>query len=67
MILGVDGCVNCPMYQYSVDEQFKLRSMCLHPLSTKQVISRAYEKERGVIPITPQDCPLNQESLTLKR
>jgi hypothetical protein len=68
MELTVEGCSNCPMYQYKIDSNWKTISKCNHPLLITNIdlnIKRSYEKEKGIIPLTPENCPLNEENITL--
>ena len=62
----VKGCRYCPLYLYEIND-WKTKSKCNHPnYPNQKQIDRVYE-DGGLYPITPEDCPLNFEDLTMKK
>lgn len=63
----ISGCKKCPLYFYQIEYNFSIRSLCKHPRSGINKIEREYDGvDKAIVPVTPKNCPLNIEPITLK-
>jgi len=64
--LIVTGCSNCPLYYYNLDEECRITSKCKHPIPIEN-INRKYQEGKGILPVTPDNCPLNEKELIIAK
>lgn len=68
----VTNCKNCPLYIFRFKTGginfFEFESYCGHPNSNKEHIRRVYDAdEQLIVPAHPENCPLNNEELIIKK
>ncbi len=65
MEVKVTGCGDCPMFKCSHDDRYGWSTDCGHPSFEERGVIEEIDIDKYGNPITPENCPLNKEPITI--